>query len=120
MAAHREHSSPAIPMPAAVTVVDSHTEGEPTRVITGGWPELAAAGMAARREELRRRHDHLRRAVVCEPRGHDAVVGALLTPPVEAGSAAGPTGESPADSAPESSAGFADDSGAARAVGAVG
>jgi 4-hydroxyproline epimerase len=45
--------------------------------------------MAERREDLRRRFDHLRRAVVCEPRGHDAVVGALLTPPVEPGSAVG-------------------------------
>jgi 4-hydroxyproline epimerase len=81
--------SPDLPMPPSLTVVDSHTEGEPTRVVTGGWPELAAGTMAERREELRRRHDHLRRAVVCEPRGHDAVVGALLTPPVEPGSAAG-------------------------------
>jgi 4-hydroxyproline epimerase len=45
--------------------------------------------MAERREELRRNHDHLRRAVVCEPRGYDAIVGALLTPPVTEGSEAG-------------------------------
>jgi 4-hydroxyproline epimerase len=45
--------------------------------------------MAARRESMRRDADHLRRAVICEPRGHDALVGALLTPPVEASSAAG-------------------------------
>ena len=75
--------------PSIVTVVDSHTEGEPTRVVVAGWPEVAGESMAERRDELRRRHDHLRRAVVCEPRGHDAVVGALLTPPVAAGSVAG-------------------------------
>ena len=45
--------------------------------------------MAERRENLRLHQDHLRRGVVCEPRGHDAIVGALLTPPVEKGSAAG-------------------------------
>lgn len=70
-------------------VVDSHTEGEPTRVVIDGWPELQSKTMEARREELRREYDHLRRAVVCEPRGHSAIVGALLTPPVTPGAAAG-------------------------------
>jgi 4-hydroxyproline epimerase len=63
-------------------VVDSHTEGEPTRVIVDGWPQPAGATMAERRDDLRRNADHLRRGVVCEPRGHAAIVGALLTPPV--------------------------------------
>ncbi|MEO5566887.1 MAG: proline racemase family protein [Gemmatimonadaceae bacterium] len=70
-------------------VVDSHTEGEPTRVVIDGWPELLGTTMAARRDDLRAQHDHLRRAVVCEPRGHAAVVGALLTPPVSPGATAG-------------------------------
>jgi proline racemase len=70
-------------------VVDSHTEGEPTRVVVEGWPELTATTMEGRRDELRREYDHLRRAVVCEPRGHSAIVGALLTPPVTPGAAAG-------------------------------
>jgi 4-hydroxyproline epimerase len=70
-------------------VVDSHTEGEPTRVVIEGWPALTATTMEARREELRSQHDHLRRAVICEPRGHAAIVGALLTPPVTPGAAAG-------------------------------
>jgi 4-hydroxyproline epimerase len=78
-----------VPFPATIEVVDSHTEGEPTRVVIGGWPELQGRSMAARRDEMRERHDHLRRAVVQEPRGHEAVVGALLTPPVESGSLAG-------------------------------
>jgi proline racemase len=70
-------------------VVDSHTEGEPTRVVIEGWPELTATTMEERRDELRREHDHLRRAVICEPRGHAAIVGAVLTPPVTAGAVAG-------------------------------
>lgn len=75
--------------PAAIRVVDSHTEGEPTRVVVDGWPQPAGATMAERRDDLRARFDHLRRAVVCEPRGHDAIVGALLTPPVSSDSVAG-------------------------------
>lgn len=75
--------------PATVRVVDSHTEGEPTRVIVEGWPEPAGATMTERRDDLRRRADALRRATVCEPRGHAAIVGALLTPPVDARSHAG-------------------------------
>ena len=77
------------PLPRTMTVVDSHTEGEPTRVVVEGWPPLSAPTMEGRREELIRRDDALRRAVVLEPRGHEAVVGALLTPPVTPGAAAG-------------------------------
>ena len=76
-------------VPLAMRVVDTHTEGEPTRVIVDGWPQPTGATMAARRDDLRGRFDHLRRAVVCEPRGHDAVVGALLTSAVDPASAAG-------------------------------
>jgi proline racemase len=79
----------AAAFPAQIRVVDSHTEGEPTRVVVDGWPQPAGATMAERRDEVRARYDHLRRAVVCEPRGHDAVVGALLTPAVTPGAAAG-------------------------------
>ncbi len=73
----------------AIDIVDSHTEGEPTRVVVDGWPQPEGGTMAERREDLRRRFDHLRRGVVLEPRGHDAIVGALLTPPVTPGAAAG-------------------------------
>ncbi|HEX5973489.1 MAG TPA: proline racemase family protein [Gemmatimonadaceae bacterium] len=76
-------------LPPAMRVVDSHTEGEPTRVVIEGWPQPAGATMAERLAFMRASQDHLRTAVVCEPRGHDAVVGALLTPPVEPGSVAG-------------------------------
>ena len=80
-----EHRS----VPAAIRVVDSHTEGEPTRVVVEGWPQPAGETMAERRDDLRTRFDHLRRAVVCEPRGHAAIVGALLTPPVSSDSLCG-------------------------------
>jgi proline racemase len=75
--------------PEMLRVIDSHTEGEPTRVVIEGWPVLKSASMADRREELRRDWDHLRSAVACEPRGHDAMVGALLTAPTSPGSKAG-------------------------------
>jgi len=78
-----------VKFPAEIRVIDSHTEGEPTRVILDGWPQPSGDTMEARRESVRRDADHLRRAVICEPRGHDAVVGALLTPPIAAGSVAG-------------------------------
>lgn len=76
-------------LPQQIEVIDSHTAGEPTRVVTRGWPEVIGSTMQERREYLRKNHDHLRRAVVCEPKGHDAIVGALLTPPVNPGSLSG-------------------------------
>lgn len=73
----------------SIRVIDSHTEGEPTRVIVGGWPLPGGETMAARLAAVRSGFDTLRQAVVCEPRGHAAIVGALLTPPVNADSTAG-------------------------------
>ena len=72
-----------------IEVVDSHTGGEPTRVVLSGWPEVMGQTMEERRSYMRDHHDFLRQAVICEPRGHDAIVGALLLPPVNAGSACG-------------------------------
>src|SRR5690606_38458707 len=63
-----------------ITVVDSHTEGEPTRVVLSGWPDAAGDTVLARREAMRQTHDALRRATLLEPRGHDAIVGAVLVP----------------------------------------
>jgi 4-hydroxyproline epimerase len=78
------------PRPVAeIEVVDSHTEGEPTRVIIAGWPQPAGSTMAERRDDMRRHAEHLRRGVVHEPHGHDAIVGALLTPPVSPGAVTG-------------------------------
>jgi len=73
----------------AIEVVDSHTEGEPTRVVIAGWPQPSGDTMAERRESLRRDYDDLRQSVILEPRGHDAVVGALLTPAVSPGAITG-------------------------------
>ena len=67
--------------PLQVRVVDSHTGGEPTRVVLAGGPELGLGPLAERRALLVARHDPWRRAVVCEPRGSEAMVGALLVPP---------------------------------------
>ncbi|MBP9664006.1 MAG: 4-hydroxyproline epimerase [Pyrinomonadaceae bacterium] len=72
-----------------IQAIDSHTGGEPTRVVTGGFPGLGSGSMAERLEAFRRDHDVLRRAVVCEPRGHAAIVGALVCAPVDPASAAG-------------------------------
>jgi 4-hydroxyproline epimerase len=79
-------SSPAI---RRVAVIDSHTGGEPTRVVVSGGPDLGRGSMAERREVFRREHDAFRSAVVNEPRGSDVVVGALLCDPVDPSCAAG-------------------------------
>jgi 4-hydroxyproline epimerase len=72
-----------------IEVIDSHTGGEPTRVVVAGGPDLGSGSLAERRERFRRDFDHVRSAVVNEPRGSDVLVGALLVPPVDAASAAG-------------------------------
>lgn len=72
-----------------VHVIDSHTAGEPTRVVVAGGPDLGAGSMAERLERFRRDFDRFRSAVVNEPRGSDVLVGALLQEPVDPGAAAG-------------------------------
>jgi len=72
-----------------VRVLDSHTAGEPTRVILDGSPDLGRGSLAERRERFRREHDAFRSAMVNEPRGSDTLVGALLCKPVDPTSAAG-------------------------------
>ena len=64
-----------------VSVVDSHTGGEPTRVVVSGGPELGRGPMAERRDRFAREFDTFRSAVVNEPRGSDVLVGALLCEP---------------------------------------
>ena len=74
-------------MPDATTkrikVIDSHTGGEPTRVVISGGPDLGSDALSNRLDRFRNEHDHFRTAVVLEPRGSDAVVGALLCRPVD-------------------------------------
>ncbi|HJS51456.1 MAG TPA: 4-hydroxyproline epimerase [Pyrinomonadaceae bacterium] len=69
--------------------IDSHTGGEPTRVVIDGFPDLGNGSMAERLEKFRGEYDHLRSAIVCEPRGHNAIVGAILREPVNKTAAAG-------------------------------
>ncbi|MDX1935385.1 MAG: proline racemase family protein [Capsulimonadales bacterium] len=64
-----------------IHVIDSHTEGEPTRVVVDGGPGLGDGPLAERRDRFRERFDGDRTAIVCEPRGSDVLVGALLTEP---------------------------------------
>lgn len=66
-----------------IRVIDSHTEGEPTRVIISGVAEPAGDSMSEKREDFAKNLDWVRSAVVCEPRGHDAMVGVMLCEPVE-------------------------------------
>jgi 4-hydroxyproline epimerase len=72
-----------------IKVVDSHTGGEPTRVVIAGGPDLGRGTIAERLGLFRANHDAFRSAVVNEPRGSDVVVGALLCEPVDPASAAG-------------------------------
>lgn len=66
-----------------VKVIDSHTGGEPTRVVISGGPDLGSDTLAARLERFRTQYDDFRSAIVNEPRGSDAIVGALLCAPLD-------------------------------------
>ncbi|SDU95453.1 proline racemase [Microlunatus sagamiharensis] len=66
------------------SAVDSHTEGMPTRVITGGFGVIPGASMAERRVWFMENADHLRTLLMCEPRGHGSMSGAILQPPTRA------------------------------------
>ncbi len=72
-----------------VTVIDSHTGGEPTRVVVAGGPDLGAGPLADRARRFREHFDPFRSRVVNEPRGSDVLVGALLVEPHAPGCAAG-------------------------------
>ncbi|AIE84207.1 proline racemase family protein [Fimbriimonas ginsengisoli] len=72
-----------------IAVIDSHTGGEPTRVVLEGGIPLAGETMGDRRDDFARRFDHLRAGIVNEPRGNDVLVGAILTKPVNEGSTVG-------------------------------
>lgn len=64
-----------------IQIIDSHTGGEPTRVVVNGGPELGGGTVAERQNVFREKHDDFRSAVVNEPRGSDFLVGALLVEP---------------------------------------
>ncbi|MEJ2731112.1 MAG: proline racemase family protein [Deltaproteobacteria bacterium] len=65
-----------------ITTIDTHTEGEPFRVITDGYPELPGDSILARRRYALENLDYLRTALMWEPRGHADMYGCIVTPPV--------------------------------------
>src|SRR5881397_2191100 len=65
-----------------ITTIDAHTEGEPFRVIIGGFPELPGETILQRRRYAKEHFDHLRTALMWEPRGHADMYGCIITPPV--------------------------------------
>ena len=73
----------------SISIIDSHTGGEPTRLIIDGGPDLGAGTLAERLAVFRDKYDRVRSAVVCEPRGSDVLVGALLCEPHAPDCAAG-------------------------------
>src|SRR6267142_1398051 len=72
-----------------VRIIDSHTGGEPTRVVISGGPDLGGGSVADRPKIFRERHDPFRSAIVNEPRGSDVLVGALVVEPADKSGAAG-------------------------------
>jgi trans-L-3-hydroxyproline dehydratase len=72
-----------------VKTIDAHAGGEPLRLIVDGFPSPRGNTMLEKREWVRRQADHLRRALMLEPRGHADMYGAVLTEPVLPGSHAG-------------------------------
>src|ERR1700746_2718935 len=72
-----------------VRVIDSHTGGEPTRLVLSGGPDLGSGPLSDRLKRVREQHDEFRSAVVNEPRGSDVVVGGLLCEPTDRSCATG-------------------------------
>lgn len=61
-------------------VVDTHTGGEPTRLIVGGGPLLKGSTITEKWLDFKKNHDDFRAFVMCEPHGHADMFGALLVP----------------------------------------
>ena len=76
-------------IPRRVHTIDSHTAGEPTRVVLAGGPMLGSGSLAERLRTFQYSHDSFRSGVICEPRGSEVVVGALLCEPVDSSCATG-------------------------------
>ena len=68
----------------SITTIDAHTAGEPLRIITGGFPEIPGDTILAKRRYAQENLDHLRRALMWEPRGHADMYGCIVTEPVTA------------------------------------
>lgn len=74
---------------SSVRVIDSHTGGEPTRVVIDGGPDLGTGTMAERKDVLAEKFDTFRQTIILEPRGSDVLVGALLCEPEDPSCVAG-------------------------------
>ena len=66
-----------------IKAIDAHTAGEPLRVVTSGFPELPGKTILDKRRYAKENYDHLRKALMWEPRGHADMYGCIITPPVE-------------------------------------
>ena len=64
------HSRPLVDGAMVVTTVDAHAAGEPLRIITSGLPELVGQTILERRRYMQQHYDHIRKALMWEPRGH--------------------------------------------------
>ncbi|WP_306518404.1 proline racemase family protein [Rheinheimera sp.] len=72
-----------------ISSLDCHTGGEPLRIITGGFPKLRGLTVLEQRRDCQQRFDHLRTALMFEPRGHADMYGCIIVPPERANSAFG-------------------------------
>lgn len=72
-----------------IEYIDSHTGGEPTRVVHNGVPDFGSGSMVERLEIMKAEHDWLRQALILEPRGYDWLVGAILQEPCDSACSAG-------------------------------
>lgn len=70
-------------------IIDSHTGGEPTRMVYDGFPELVGETIQDKLQYFKQNFDHLRRSIILEPRGNDVLVGALLLPATDPKATAG-------------------------------
>lgn len=68
-----------------ITTIDTHTAGEPLRIVTNGIPELRGDTMLAKRRFMSKNYDHLRKHLMWEPRGHADMYGCIITQPVSQG-----------------------------------
>jgi trans-L-3-hydroxyproline dehydratase len=78
---HLRVDAPPAAAAAAIEVLDYHTAGEPFRIIVNGYPELAGTTILERRRSALAQHDHLRKMLMWEPRGHADMYGGIIVPP---------------------------------------
>ena len=78
---HLRADAPPAARGAAIEVLDYHTAGEPFRIVVSGYPELAGSTILERRRSALAQHDHLRKMLMWEPRGHADMYGGILVPP---------------------------------------